>query len=138
MMFDATGSDKLSWFSQDKLTGTLPWADIKGPHNYFSIEGDPGNGRRFFINKAYGGCPGDVGWMVIGGPPCDWEKHFGNKAILYSKLSTATKWQTPPDYGELTQKLDSKQVDEDKVSKAKIYFPMATDTAPQYHSFCRK
>ena len=132
MMFDATGSDRLSWFSRDKLMGTLPWADIKGPHNFFSIKGDPRYGRRFFINKAYGGCPRDEGWMVIAGPPCDWEKKFGKNAILYSKLSTATKWQTPPAYGELMQKLDSKQVDEDKVSKAKIYFPMATDTAPQF------
>ena len=100
-MFDATGSDKLSWFSRDKLTDTLPWADIKGSqNNYFSIEGDTINGRRFFINKLYAGCPGDVGWMVIGGPGCDWEKNFGNHAILYSKLSTATKWQTPPGYGE--------------------------------------
>lgn len=98
MMFDATGSDKLSWFSRDKLTGTLPWADIKGSSNFFSIIGDTGNSRRFFINKAYGGCPGDEGWMVIGGPNCDWEKNFENNAILYSKLSTATKWQTPPAY----------------------------------------
>lgn len=132
MMFDATGSDKLSWFSRDKLTGTLPWADIKGSSNYFSIKGDTGNSRRFFINKAYGGCPGDEGWMAIGGPNCDWERNFGNNAILYSKLSTATKWQTPPAYGELMQRLYNKQVDEDKVSKAKIYFPMATDTAPQF------
>ena len=70
--------------------------------------------------------------MVIGGPNCDWEKNFGNNAILYSKLSTATKWQTPPAYGELMQRLDNKKVDEDTVSKAKIYFPMATDTAPQF------
>lgn len=132
MMFDATGSDKLSWFSRDKLTGTLPWADIKGSSEYFSIKGDTTYSRRFFINKAYGLCTGDVGWMAIGGTVCDWEKNFGNNAILYSKLSTATNWQTPPAYGELMQKLDSKQVNEDKVSKAKIYFPMATDTAPQF------
>jgi len=101
MMFDATGSDKFSWFSRDKLTYTLPWADIKGSSNFFSIKGDTRNSRRFFINKAYGGCPGDVGWMVIGGPNCDWEKNFGNNAILYSKLSTATKWQTPPAYANI-------------------------------------
>lgn len=101
MMFDATGSDKLSWFSRDKLTGTLPWADIKGSSDHFSIKGDTTYSRRFFINKAYGRCTGDIGWMAIGGTVCDWEKKFGHNAILYSKLSTAANWQTPPAYDNI-------------------------------------
>ena len=45
------------------------------PNNCFSMHGDPGNGRHFFINSVYGGCPKDAGWMVITVPPdCDWEK----------------------------------------------------------------
>ena len=46
------------------------------PKNFFSIHGDPGNGRHFFINSTvYPGCAKDAGWMAITGPPdCDWEK----------------------------------------------------------------
>ena len=101
LKFDAKGSDKLSWFSLSRLTQSS-WTDMKTqPNNVFSIRGDPGNGRHFFINSVYAGCPKDVGWIVITVPPdCDWEKRFrpGENVILYSKLSGLTNWNQ---YGEL-------------------------------------
>ena len=101
LKFNAKGSDKLNWFSFSRLNQSS-WTDMKTqPNNYFSIHGDPGNGRHFFINSVYGGCPKDAGWMVITVPPdCDWEKRFRPRenVILYSKLSGLTNWNQ---YGEL-------------------------------------
>ena len=101
LKFNAKGSDKLNWFSFSRLNQSS-WTDMKTqPNNFFSIRGDPGNGRHFFINSVYGGCPKDVGWIVITVPPdCDWEKRFrpGENVILYSKLSGLTNWNQ---YGEL-------------------------------------
>ena len=102
LKFDAKGSDKLNWFSLSRLNQSS-WTDMKTqPNNYFSIHGDPGNGRHFFINSVYGGCPNDAGWMVITvrAPDCDWEKRFRPRenVILYSKLSGLTNWSQ---YGEL-------------------------------------
>ncbi|XP_068726004.1 uncharacterized protein [Montipora capricornis] len=94
LMFDAKGTDKLNWFAKSKLTGTLPWNDIeKETTNYFAIEGDPGNNRRFFINRSYGGCPNDMGWMVVSKAGCEWEKAFGEYVILYSNKDTYVPWQ---------------------------------------------
>ncbi|XP_078352110.1 uncharacterized protein LOC144636783 [Oculina patagonica] len=95
LKFNAQGSDKLNWFSVDKLTES-PWNDVKTePRNVFSIAGSID--RNFFINRNYGGCEVDAGWMVITGPHCDWEKRFLNEmpngnVILYSKLDGYTSW----------------------------------------------
>ena len=101
LKFNAKGSDKLNWFSLSRLTQSS-WTDMKTqPNNVFSIRGDPGKGRRFFINSVYAGCPKDVGWMVITVPSdCDWEKRFRPRenVILYSKLSGLTNFNQ---YGEL-------------------------------------
>ena len=90
LKFNAKGSDKLNWFSFSRLNQSS-WTDMKTqPNNYFSIHGDPGNGRHFLINSNYGGCLKDAGWMVIiakAPPSCDWEKRFQPRqnVILYSK-----------------------------------------------------
>ena len=101
LKFNARGSNKLNWFSLSRLTQSS-WTDMKTqPNNFFSIRGDPRNGRHFFINSVYGGCPKDAGWMVITVPPsCDWEKRVRPRenVILYSKLSGLTNWNQ---YGEL-------------------------------------
>lgn len=95
LFFNAQGSDKLNWFSNDKLKEPYPWTDVKnGEQNSFSIQGSIG--RNFFINKSYGGCPGDSGWMVITSTHCSWENRFGEEknVVLYSKLETYTNWNT--------------------------------------------
>ena len=102
LKFNAKGSDKLNWFSFSRLNQSS-WTDMKTqPNNYFSIHGDPGNGRHFLINSNYGGCLKDAGWMVIiakAPPSCDWEKRFQPRqnVILYSKRSALTNWNQ---YGE--------------------------------------
>ena len=99
-MFDAKGTDKLNWFAKSKLTGTLPWNDIgKETTNFFSIKGDSVHNRRFFINRSYGGCPNDMGWMVVSTAVCEWEKAFGEYVILYSNKDTYVPWQQ--ELGEL-------------------------------------
>ena len=85
LKFNAKGSDKLNWF------------DLRSqPKNYFSIFGEPAHGRRFFINRNYGGCHADAGWLVVTGHICSWEKRFlpTKNAILYSKKSVCTNWNT--------------------------------------------
>lgn len=97
LVFDASGTDKLNWFSVEKLT-TSPWTDVNTePRNFFSIQGgcDGGNCRSFFINRNYGGCDVDAGWLVTAGVWCSWETNAShNKKVLYSKLSTYTNWNT--------------------------------------------
>ena len=90
LIFDAKGSDKLNWFAFERLKND-PWSDIRTePRNIFTIGGD--NGRSFIINSVYNGCPGDEGWMVIVGPPCDWEKSKPPNAVLYSVMNVHTNW----------------------------------------------
>ncbi|KAL9952130.1 hypothetical protein ACROYT_G039340 [Oculina patagonica] len=63
LKFNAQGSDKLNWFSVDKLTENS-WSDVKTePRNSFSIAGR--EDRSFFINRNYGGCEVDAAnWTV--------------------------------------------------------------------------
>jgi len=96
LLFDATGTDKLNWFSQGKLISSS-WTDMKTEStNYFSIQGDSRISRNFFINKNYGGCNIDSGWLIAsGGTDCSWESSAAHKhKVLYSKLSTYTNWNS--------------------------------------------
>ena len=95
LLFNAVGTDKLNWFSVDKLVSSS-WTDIKSERrNYFSIQGgcSGGNCRSFFINRNYGGCGVDAGWLVTASVWCSWETNADHtKRVLYSKLSTYTNW----------------------------------------------
>ena len=77
LVFQGTG-DKKSWFSKANLISTTSW-DLRTstvPLNYFSINGDEGSGRRFYINKSWAGCPNDYGYLMVscgrknGNPAC--------------------------------------------------------------------
>jgi len=94
LFFNAAGTDKLNWFSEGKLVSSS-WTDIKTEEtNYFSIEGD--GPRNFLINRNYGGCDVDAGWLVAGaGIHCSWETSAAHKnKVLYSKKSTYTNWNS--------------------------------------------
>lgn len=92
-MFDVKGIDKFNWFVKSKLIGILLWNDIgKEIINYFFIEGDFGNNCWFFINRSYGGCLNDMGWMVVSMVVCEWEKVFGEYVILYSNKDIYVFW----------------------------------------------
>ena len=96
LKFNANGSDKLNWFSFSRLSQS-PWSDIKSePKNYFSIVGEPSHDRRFFINRNYGGCSADAGWMLVSGSLCSWASRFlpRKNVILYSKKTVYTNWNT--------------------------------------------
>lgn len=92
LKFNAEGSDKLNWFSAAKLDDSS-WTDVKSqPKNSFSIAGR--DSRNFYINRNYGGCARDAGWLGITYTHCGWEKHYlpRRNVILYSKLSGYTNW----------------------------------------------
>ena len=92
MNLNAQRTNNLNWFSASKLIDSS-WQDMKSePKNIFSIPGQ--HNRNFFINSRYGGCPNDVGWMVITSNYCKWETRFlpRKNVILYSKLSGHTNW----------------------------------------------
>lgn len=90
--FNARGTNNLNWFSASKLTDSS-WTDMTSqPKNIFSIPGM--DNRNFFINRNYGGCSRDAGWMGITSNPCKWETRFlpRKNVILYSKFSGYTNW----------------------------------------------
>lgn len=92
--FNAQRTNNLNWFSASKLIDSS-WRDMKSESkNVFSISGLSRDNRNFFINKNYGGCSKDAGWMGITSHYCKWETRFlpRKNVILYSKLSGYTNW----------------------------------------------
>ncbi|MCP5152318.1 MAG: hypothetical protein H6983_14160 [Ectothiorhodospiraceae bacterium] len=101
--FDAAGTSKTDFFTQANVSDST-WSDATGTGNFFSIAGDPGIDRHWFINNNYGGCGSDVGHLVVidgdGSQPCSWETgRLGsvaggspNRAFLYSTASTEVNW----------------------------------------------
>ena len=105
LLFNAVGTDKLNWFSFNRMTSSS-WSDISSePRNYFTIQGDchtdDGRCRSFFINRSYAGCGSDLGWLVgsTSSKWCSWENSAAHKFnVLYSKLSTYTNWNTAGEF----------------------------------------
>ncbi|KAK7477234.1 hypothetical protein BaRGS_00031545, partial [Batillaria attramentaria] len=96
--FNGRGSNYMNWFSRDRIISSS-WTDLRTqPQNYFSIEGDvrPSLERQFFINRNYGGCPNDSGWLVVLDmpDPCSWGSNTDSPVILYSKRTTFVNWNT--------------------------------------------
>ncbi|XP_038070583.1 uncharacterized protein LOC119739645 [Patiria miniata] len=100
LIFNGTGSDVSSWFRKNRLISS-PWQDlISTATNYFSIEGDVNEERRFYINHNYGGCPGDKGWLVVTDSQmltdCQYERpsaEYPYPIILYSNTAGKVVWQ---------------------------------------------
>ena len=91
LKFSATGTDKMTWFSQKNLVQS-PWSDLKNATNLlaFSI---PGGARTFEISSHYGGCPNDSGWFLITKSYCSWETRLPvPSTVLYSKLDSVVNW----------------------------------------------
>jgi len=80
LKFNAVGTDKLSWFSQEKLVQS-PWTDLKTATNLqaFSINGAD---RIFEISGRYTGCSTDYGWFLIPKGNCPWETRLPQASIL--------------------------------------------------------
>ncbi|XP_066302809.1 uncharacterized protein [Branchiostoma lanceolatum] len=116
-IFDGLGSDKSSWFTKSRLISS-PYSDISTePQNIFSIIGEDSVKRRFYINRNYGGCNNDRGWMVVadGGPSgfCTWERASTSEHphVLYSKLSTSVVWDDTANVGKADRLLISIDAD---------------------------
>ena len=90
LTFNAIGTDKLSWFSQENLIQS-PWKDLKTATNLqtFSING---SSRIFEISGRYIVCLTDYGWFLIVKSQCSWETRLPQASILYSKLNTSVNW----------------------------------------------
>ncbi len=95
LRFNAAGTTKDNWYQNDKLLAS-DWSDLTGQAvQYFSIPGDSGNGRHWYINNNYGGCPADAGWLVVdrGPHPCSWETGRDPAvSILYSTSGGYSNW----------------------------------------------
>lgn len=74
--------------------------------NVFSIDGDSGINRNWFINRNYGGCENDYGWMAVldGGGVCSWEATAygtGSRAFVYSTVASGTNYTSgAPGYAD--------------------------------------
>lgn len=97
--FDAIGSTPTDWFSAGRHT-TSSWTDLPTDPNwdgsaqgrFFSI--DPGGSRKFYVNRTWGGCPADRGWLMISFTDfCPWERRTTQpNEILYSVGPTEALW----------------------------------------------
>ncbi|XP_071145288.1 uncharacterized protein [Mytilus edulis] len=88
-IFNGTKSSKTDWFSRKRLLNTS-YQDLNSTihTNYFQINGDQQNKRRFFINKYYAGCQYDSGWLVVldmnARRSCTWGKKYKQQGPLVS------------------------------------------------------
>ncbi len=101
--FNATGSDATNWFTLANLSSTSYTDMFSQSHNYFAIAGDAVNGRRFFVQRNYGGCGNDSGWLVVDSAPdpCSWETGPGPALrILHSVSSSYANWTSLPAAGQ--------------------------------------
>ena len=92
MKFNARGTTNVDWFTQNNLLQS-PWTDLKNATTLkpFRINGHSVS-RNFEITAKYAGCPNDVGWFIIGGSYCVWERFHPVPAILYSKKTHRITW----------------------------------------------
>ncbi|KAI8521502.1 hypothetical protein Bbelb_012560 [Branchiostoma belcheri] len=105
LIFDGQNTDKFNWFTKSRLVSS-PWNDIDTePQNFFSIEGDASAKRSFYINRNYGGCPVDAGWLMVAdeGPDgvCTWERAPEDQLplIMFSKLDTNINFDSGTNVG---------------------------------------
>ncbi|XP_071959412.1 uncharacterized protein [Antedon mediterranea] len=94
MLFNGVGSTMTSWFASVNVEESS-WDDLPAEStNYFSINGDSRNSRRFYINHGYGGCENDRGWLLITERArigC-YEGYDATPKILYSQSRSYENW----------------------------------------------
>ncbi|KAK3804201.1 hypothetical protein RRG08_012081 [Elysia crispata] len=86
-----------NWYEPEHLLKSC-WDDLRmGPHNFFSVEGDNTLNRRFFINRNYGKCPNDAGWVVVVDDPprpCPWEITYSYPMFKFAAGPKVQNWST--------------------------------------------
>ncbi|XP_071097022.1 sushi, von Willebrand factor type A, EGF and pentraxin domain-containing protein 1-like [Haliotis cracherodii] len=85
--FNAKGTNYLTWFSRHKLMRST-WKNLpyKSSMNYFRILG-PSSYRNWYINRGFGGCNNDNGWLVVKDSAagyCSYDKGKSFPRIRYS------------------------------------------------------
>ncbi|XP_076106139.1 uncharacterized protein LOC143074675 isoform X2 [Mytilus galloprovincialis] len=66
MFFDGRGSTSSNWFTKNRLRyNSFNDLTRMSSFNFFSMNGDQTVDRHFFINRNYGGCANNRGWMVV-------------------------------------------------------------------------
>ncbi len=109
MIFDGKGSNQTNWFSPGRLI-TSPWSDLPGSHQfdsgeegvYFSIQGNAGKLRNFYINYSEGSCVVS-GWTMIDHQSgCTWAEPIRNglKKFIYSLKKTKMNYLTDGNVGK--------------------------------------
>ncbi|XP_033740432.1 uncharacterized protein LOC117327502 isoform X2 [Pecten maximus] len=85
--FNATDTDSITWFAQERILSTS-FTDLKtnSTSNFFSISG-ANTYRRFYINKSYGGCNNDQGWIRVidGTGVCFYENAVAEPSFVFSR-----------------------------------------------------
>ncbi|KAK7504896.1 hypothetical protein BaRGS_00003924 [Batillaria attramentaria] len=104
ILFNGTGSTLLSWFAQDRVLAS-DWTDVHDEvlhpnEGYFSIVGVHNEyiNRKFYINRNWGGCPADAGWLMVmeTGDGCNFAPSTGPfPFILFSSANTVASYITP-------------------------------------------
>ncbi|KAK3581064.1 hypothetical protein CHS0354_033850 [Potamilus streckersoni] len=94
IIFDATGTDKMGWFSPDRILSST-WTDIKSaPKEIFSMLGDPSRGREFYASGHSTGCDA-YGWIMISTKDtCFFEMGDKKPTFYYAPGQTQAHWQT--------------------------------------------
>ncbi len=100
LQFNAIGSSLFNFFDFGRMVPSSVWPDISSGFNFFSFDGDTSIARRWFVNQAYNGCPGDTGWLVVldgtSSMPCSWESDVQpHTSILYVTPGGAGNWNDP-------------------------------------------
>lgn len=95
LLFRAKDSQWSSWFHRSWLVNSS-WSDLHSEQtNKFTFRGHcVGHGCRYvYINRSFGGCPYDLGWIMYTDlKACAYEHGPLSSAIHYSKLETYAHW----------------------------------------------
>ena len=105
LMFNATGTSNINWFSQKQFISSS-WTDLKTFHasrfQYFHIYGRRKVKRSFEITKKYEDCKKDSGWLVITSntsePYCEWARRNKITSIVYSANTQSANFNN---YGKI-------------------------------------
>ncbi|MDB4928410.1 MAG: uncharacterized protein JWM10_894, partial [Myxococcaceae bacterium] len=99
LRFNAAGSDRTNWFRLATLQAAT-WTDLVAQgQNFFQIGGGGNYGRHWFVNRNYGGCPADAGWLVVNGTSeitCDWSTRASTVSIMYARGAGVANWNDYP------------------------------------------
>ncbi|KAK3797614.1 hypothetical protein RRG08_054640 [Elysia crispata] len=93
--FNGERTNYLDWFQPEYLLNSS-WYDLPiGSQHFFSIIGNPDLKRRFYIERNFGACTDDAGWVVVSNKPprpCPWEDSEIFPIIKFTAGPKAENW----------------------------------------------